>query len=69
MSESLGEALPKEMARIRDVMIPRYMEIGDAGKFALMFMRQNLDAATKALAEGDVIAMIRAYEELKSWTD
>lgn len=64
---SLGEALPAEMTRVRDVVMPPYVEIGPAGIFALTMMRQSLDAATKALAEGDVIAMLRCYEDLKEY--
>lgn len=64
---SLGEALPAEMARVRDVVMPPYIEI-DA-PVALMLMRASLDRATKALAEGDVAAMIRAYEDLKGYAN
>lgn len=67
MSESLGEALPKEMARIRDVVMPAYQSIGPAGGFALAMMRRDLDLAAKALAEGDVIAMIEVYQSLKEY--
>lgn len=65
--ETLGTALPKEMARIRDVVMPAYQEIGPAGGFALAFMRRDLDMATAALAEGDLPAMIIAYERLKDY--
>ena len=58
--ESIGTALPKEMARVRDEIIPMYIEIGPPGRMALMMMRASLDSAAKALAEGDVVAMIRA---------
>lgn len=67
MSESLGEALPKEMARVRDKVMPAYQEIGPSGAFALAFMRRDLDLAAKALAEGDVVAMIGAYTALKEY--
>ena len=67
MSESLGEALPKEMARVRDVVMPAYQEIGQSGIFALTFMRRDLDLAAKALAEGDVVAMIGAYKALQEY--
>lgn len=67
MTESLGEALPKEMARVRDVVMPQYASIGPSGQFALAFMRQDLDAAAKALAEGDVVAMLRVYQKLKEY--
>lgn len=64
--ESLGTALPKEMARVRDVVLPEYLAI-PTGIFAATMMRFDLDAAATALAQGDVIAMIRAYESLKGY--
>lgn len=67
MSESLGEALPKEIARVRDQVMPAYVAIGPAGQFALMMMRADLDLASKAMIEGDVVAMIRVYESLKGY--
>lgn len=69
MTDTLGDALPREMARVRDVMIPRYEAIGAPGKFALTFMRIDLDDAAKAMIEGDTVAMMRCYESLKNWTD
>jgi hypothetical protein len=62
---TLGEALPAEMARVRDEVMPMYAEIGPAGTFALAMMRHNLDEAARALAEGDVVAMLRVYQSLK----
>lgn len=64
---SLGEALPKEMARVRDHVMPAYLDIGPSGAFALAFMRADLDKSAKALAEGDVVAMIQAYQSLKDY--
>lgn len=64
---SLGEALPREMARVRDELIPMYQSIGPAGSFGIIFMRKALDEAAKALAEQDVVAMIRVYQELKDF--
>lgn len=65
---TLGDALPREMARVRDEVMPAYAEIGPAGGFALAMMRADLDAAAKALAEGDVVAMLHYYRELKGYT-
>lgn len=69
MTETLADALPKEMARVRDVVMPRYVEIGPAGSLALHFMRAALDRAAKAMATGDLAEMIRAYEDLKDYED
>lgn len=66
---SLGIELPKEMARVRDVLMPLYIGIGPAGGFALALMRAELDRATKALAEGDVVTMIQSYEALKGFKE
>lgn len=66
MSDTLGDALPREMARVRDDVIPVYDRV-PMGHFAAAAMRHSLGAATKALAEGDVIAMLRAYEDLKGY--
>jgi hypothetical protein len=68
VSESLGEALPLEMARVRDEVLPFYLEIGPTGSFAAGMMRRDLDEAAKAMACGDVVAMLRAYQELKGWS-
>lgn len=66
-AETLGSALPREMARVRDVVMPQYLAIGPAGAFARAMMRADLDKATKALAEGDLVTMIRVYENLKAY--
>ena len=65
--DSLGEALPREMARVRDKVLPAYLEIGPAGRPAAAMMRWSIDRATKALAEGDVMAMIIALQDLKEY--
>lgn len=66
MSESLGTALPAEMARVRDKVLPEYLAIPE-GIFAATMMRRDLDLAAKALAEGDLPAMIASYSALKEW--
>lgn len=66
MTETLGEALPKEMARVRE-LLPMYDAI-PTGVFAATMMRNDLDAAARALAEGDTVAMLRVYESLKGFT-
>lgn len=67
MTESLGEALPREIARVRDEVMPSYLAIGTPGTFALLMMRADLDAASKAMLEGDIAAMIRTYQNLKGY--
>ena len=67
-SLTLGEALPQEMARVRDEVLPAYLEVGPPGIFAVLCIRQDLDNAAKALAEGDLVEMIRIYQSLKRWS-
>lgn len=64
---TLGEALPREMARVRDKVMPAYIEIGPPGALALHLMRVSLDEAAKAMAEGDLPRMIQAYQDLKGF--
>ena len=65
--DTLGDALPREMARVRDRVLPAYDAIGPAGAIAATFMRASLDAAARAMAEGDVCEMIRAHQDLKEY--
>lgn len=66
-TQSLGEALPREIARVRDNVLPAYLKIGPPGAFAAAMIRQSLDAASKAMIEGDLPAMIRCYNDLKEY--
>ena len=72
MTDTLGDALPREMARVRDQVMPTYLALQNTPGVwvepALMMMRHSLDAAAKAMAEGDVVAMLRAHEDLKGIT-
>lgn len=62
---TLGEALPKEMARVRDELIPAYQEIGLAGRFGIIQFQRLLDEAAQAMIKGDVVEMLRVYTALK----
>lgn len=64
-TDTLGDALPREMARVRDHVLPHYVEIGPVGRFGATMIRADLDAAAKALASGDVAEMIMIYKTLK----
>lgn len=63
-SYTLAEALPMEQKRVRELR-EAYCEIGPAGYFGTWIIDQALERAEKATASGDVIAMLRSYEELK----
>lgn len=66
---SLGKELPREQARVRE-LIREYRApiLNGAGNLAAMMMEQALQRADQASVSGDVVAMIRSYEELKSFT-
>ncbi len=65
VSKTLGEALPQEMSRVRD-LLPYYDRI-PTGAFAATMIRHSLDDARDALAKGDVGAMARCYEDLRGY--
>lgn len=61
---TLGDALPQEQARVREVL-GYYKEIGPAGAFGAMMIEQALQRADRAAMSGDVVAMLAVYKELK----
>lgn len=61
---TLAEALPKEIERCQE-LLTQYAAIGPSGNFGAMMIRRDIAAAHKAMMEGDVVAMLRAYEALK----
>jgi len=67
-SPSLAAELSRQVARVRDDVLPAYDAIGLAGAFAAHRIRQDLDAAQVAAMDGDVLAMLRAHERLSGWS-
>ena len=67
-ANTLGDELPRQMARVRDEVLPAYVAIGAPGAFAAAGMRADLDRAAKALAEGDIVEMVRVCKSLRGWT-
>lgn len=65
-SKSLAEALPIEQARVRE-LLTQYRQIGGAGLFGALMMEQALGRADQAAVQGDTVAMLRSYEELRSF--
>ena len=62
---TLGDELPQEQARCRELLIA-YKEIGPAGAFGALMIEQSLREADQASISGDIVAMLRAYEKLKN---
>ncbi len=63
--ETLGDALPEEMSRVRTIL-GYYKEMGAPGMFGAKMIEHSLRMADMAVIEGDVVAMLQAYEDLKS---
>ena len=66
--QTLADALPQEMARVREVL-GHYKEIGPAGTFAATFIERDLRAADEAVMAGDVVQMLRSLETLSGIKD
>lgn len=63
--ETLGDALPKEQERCRELLAV-YKELGAVGAFGAMVIETALRKADQAVMSGDVTAMIQAYKELQA---
>lgn len=61
---SVGEEILVELKRNRE-LLQAYKDIGPAGAFGYAMINADIDAAEKALAENDVVAIIQCYEKLK----
>ena len=67
-TKTLGYALPELMAKVRDETLPIYEEIAKESPLTILSIaaiKAELDAATRALAEGNVLDMIASYSALK----
>lgn len=61
---TLGDALPREIERCQELLVA-YAEIGPAGAFGAAMIRADIAAAHKAMMDGDVVAMLSAYDALR----
>lgn len=64
---TLGDELPRQIKRVRDELIPAYLECGPGAAITVALMRADLDAASKAMIEGDVVEMLRVCKKLQEW--
>jgi hypothetical protein len=79
MTDTLGDALPREIKRVQEKKerwvgyaadMERSMPGSSAGmRFTMQIMQAHIDAGVASLASGDVVAMLAVYEELKSYSD
>lgn len=65
MSTTVGEAILEELKRNRE-LLKTYQELPDGvGAFGAAMINADINAAEKALAENDVVAILQCYEKLK----
>lgn len=60
----LMQSLLDEMNRNRE-LLTEYERIGPAGMFGAAMIKNDIRMAERAISEGDVVAMLQAYEKLK----
>ena len=65
---TLGEALPLECQRVRELKEIYLALPQGVGRFAALLMEKALQQADKAMIEGDTVAMLRIYQELQGFT-
>lgn len=58
------EGIQAQCNRCRE-LIKQYEEIGPAGAFGKLMIQQDITEGEAAIASGDVVRMIRAYEALE----
>lgn len=63
---SVGEDFPREQARVRE-LVKRYRLpiMGGAGELAARLMELILKEADEAMASGDVLRIVVAYQKLR----
>lgn len=61
---SIGEEFPKEQARVRE-LLGVYYGLGLVGTFGAIILQDTLRKADAAMASGDVVEIISAYQALK----
>jgi hypothetical protein len=62
---TLGDDLPKQCARVRELIAIYRSLPNNAGAFGAHMMECDLQNADKAMISGDVVEMIRCYQKLK----
>lgn len=65
---SVGIELPELIRKVRDETLPLYEEIAKVSpltNLTIAVIKHEMDVATRALAEGDVVQILKSYESLK----
>lgn len=65
---TLADELPRQQARCREIL-EAAVSIGPPGLFLATMLLQSLQRAEEAAASGDVVAMLRACQDLASYKE
>ena len=65
-TRTLSEAIPEEVERIRAILAERKTLPGNVGAIHTQLIEEDLRNMDAALASGDVVEMLRAYNKLQS---
>lgn len=65
---SLADALPDEIERVQELIREYDALPNNAGAFGATVMRDTVRRATRILAGGDALEILRVFEELKRHT-
>lgn len=63
-TQSVGEAFPGELKRCRE-LLKQYEDLGVPGIFGNLMTSGVIARAEQAQASGDVVAIVRAYAEMR----
>lgn len=63
---SVGSELPIEIKRVTWLR-GLYLTIGPSGAIAAAGMQASIDKAVAALASGDIVEIVHAYNALRGW--
>lgn len=74
MSDTLAEALPREIARVtakkeRWQHMLREYNMGPGMQLSINIMQMEIETAIRASASGDVVAMMASLQSLKDYDD
>jgi len=63
---TLGDEYPIEQERLRN-LLQQYIEIGPAGTLGAVMIKASLAEADAAAVSGDLVRMIRAFQDMKEF--
>lgn len=61
---TVGDDMPRQQARCRE-LLRVYRGLGPAGSFGALMIEQALQRADRAVIGGDIVEILRSYQELK----